>query len=70
MNQTDPTPSLWQMMFSVLAAFFGVQSSSKHARDFTHGKFHQFVILGLIGTVLFVLVVWGVVKLVLGLAGA
>ena len=69
MNDTKRSPSLWQVMSSVLAAFFGVQNSKSHERDFTHGKLHQFVILGLVGTLIFVLTVWGLVKLVVGLAG-
>lgn len=31
-------PTLLQMMHSVLAAAFGVQSGKNRARDFTHGK--------------------------------
>jgi len=69
MNDTNPPPSLWQVMSSVLSAFFGVQNSKSHERDFAHGKLHQFVILGLIGALIFVLMVWGLVKLALGLAG-
>lgn len=60
---------LWQVIRSVLASFLGVQSGKAYERDFTHGKPHQYIIVGLIGTVLFVLTLWGVVKLILYLAG-
>jgi len=69
-SRNEPeTPTLGQTLTSVLAAFFGVQSSSARKRDFTRGKPSHFIILGLIATVLFVLILVGVVKLVLGLAG-
>ena len=54
---------------SVLASGFGVQSNRKREEDFTHGKPSQYIIIGLAVTVLFVLVVWGVVSLVMNLAG-
>jgi len=62
-------PTLLQVFSSVLAAFFGVQSDKNRARDFQHGEPHQFIVVGLILTVVFVLTIWGVVKLVLGIAG-
>lgn len=60
--------SLLQVAQSVLAAFFGVQSERNRARDFQHGSGRTFVIAGLIGTVLFIVVVALVVKLVLSTA--
>lgn len=61
--------TLRQMLQSVLAGALGVQSGKNRARDFSHGKPSQFIILGLGFTLLFVLVILGVVKLVLYLAG-
>ena len=61
--------TLRQMLGSVLAAALGVQSGKNRARDFSHGKPSHFIILGVGFTVLFVLIVLGVVKLVLYLAG-
>ncbi|MET1077961.1 MAG: DUF2970 domain-containing protein [Pseudomonas sp.] len=68
---SDPNkaPTLWQMLHSVLAAAFGVQSGKNRERDFTQGKPSHFIILGLLFTLVFVLVIFGVVKLVLHLAG-
>ncbi|WP_166363065.1 DUF2970 domain-containing protein [Pseudomonas akapageensis] len=63
-------PTFWQMLHSVIAAAFGVQSARNRARDFTHGKPGHFIALGVLFTVLFVLVLIGVVKLVLHLVVA
>lgn len=68
-ERKDEKPGLRQVIGSVLASFIGVQSAKNRERDFRHGKFSHFVIVGLVLTVLFVLVLYGVVKLVLGLAG-
>lgn len=63
------TPSLLGVLGSVLASMFGVQSSRKREEDFTHGKPSQYVIIGLLVTVVFVLTIWGVVSFVMKLAG-
>lgn len=62
-------PTLWQSWMSVMAAFFGVQSSANRERDFTRGKASHFILLGLLATVLLVLVLVGVVRLAMALAG-
>jgi hypothetical protein len=62
-------PTFWQMLHSVLAAAFGVQSGKNRARDFTHGKPSHFVILGILFTAVFALTLYGIVQLVLHLAG-
>jgi len=68
-DEQEKNLTLRQMLGSVLAATFGVQSGKNRARDFSHGKPSHFIILGVGFTVLFVLIVLGVVKLVLYLAG-
>ncbi|MGH8436168.1 MAG: DUF2970 domain-containing protein [Pseudomonas sp.] len=68
-DSNNKPPTFWQMLHSVLAAAFGVQSGKNRARDFTRGKPSHFIILGVLFTALFVLVIFGVVKLVLHLAG-
>jgi hypothetical protein len=68
-NKEGKTPSIWKVLGSVMASMFGVQSSRKHKEDFTHGKPTHYIVVGLGFTVLFVLTVWGVVKLVLYLSG-
>lgn len=44
----DKPPTFWQMLHSVMAAAFGVQSHKNRARDFTHGKPAHFVIIGIV----------------------
>ncbi|MCV0160290.1 DUF2970 domain-containing protein [Pseudomonas aeruginosa] len=66
-NQKPPT--FWQMLHSVMAAAFGVQSGRNRARDFSHGKPVHFIMLGLLFTLVFVLLLAGIVKLVLSISG-
>jgi hypothetical protein len=69
-DDEQPKPlTLRQMLQSVLAGALGVQSGKNRARDFSQGKPSHFVLLGVGFTVAFVLVILGVVKLVLYLAG-
>ncbi len=60
---------MWEVTCSVVAALGGIQSEKNRERDFKHGKPMQFIIIGLIGTIVFVLSLVGVVRLVLHLAG-
>lgn len=62
-------PTLWETVKSVAAAFIGVQSEVNRHRDFSHGKASHFIIIGALATAVFVLTLWGVVQLVLYLAG-
>ena len=62
-------PSLLDVLGSVVASMFGVQSNRKREEDFTHGKPSQYIIIGLLMTVVFIMTIWGVVKLVMKLAG-
>lgn len=62
-------PSFLSVLGSVLASMFGVQSSRRHETDFTHGKPIHYIMVGLLVTLVFILTVWGVVKLVISLAG-
>lgn len=68
-NPQNRPPSFWQMLQSVLAAAFGVQSGKNRARDFTHGKPSHFIVLGVGFTLVFVLLLYALVRLVLHLAG-
>lgn len=63
------SPTIWQVIMSVLASFFGVQSQKNRERDFTRGKPSHYIIAGLILTIVFILVIWSVVRLVLSAAG-
>lgn len=55
------------MLHSVLAAALGVQSGKNRARDFTHGKASHFIALGVLFTLVFVLVLIGLVQLAMHL---
>jgi hypothetical protein len=68
-DQDNKPLSLWEMLQSVFSAALGVQSSKNRARDFSRGKPSHFILLGVLFTALFVLVIFGVVQLVLHLAG-
>ena len=68
-KQEGRAPSLLSVLGSVLASMFGVQSNRKREQDFTHGKPSQYIIIGLLVTVVFMLTIWGVVSLVMKLAG-
>jgi hypothetical protein len=68
-NEQDKPLTLLEMLQSVLSAALGVQSGKNRARDFSRGKPSHFIILGVLFTAVFVLMIFGVVKLVLHLAG-
>ena len=72
-NQPNPQdhkpPGLLQIILSVLAAFFGVQSERNRERDFQHGKSTHYIVVGLIMTLLLIVALVGLVKLVLHSAG-
>lgn len=67
-NGAGKGPSLLNVLGSVLASMFGVQSNRRREEDFTHGKPSHYVVTGLLVTVVFMLIVWGVVSLVMRLA--
>ncbi|MCQ8103380.1 DUF2970 domain-containing protein [Methylomonas sp. SURF-2] len=59
-------PSLLHVVKSVLAAAVGVQSDKNREMDFKHGSLPAYIIVGLIGTVLFILALVTIVSLVTG----
>lgn len=70
-NKPQQTPLTFrEMLQSVLAAAFGVQSAKNRSRDFSRGKPSHFIALGVLSTVLFVLVLLALVKLIVHLAAA
>ena len=70
MTEEIKPPTLWQVAKSVLAAMLGVQKSKNYQRDFQYGKPGQYIILGIVFVTLFILILVGIVRLVLSLAGA
>ncbi|PLV19703.1 DUF2970 domain-containing protein [Pseudomonas guariconensis] len=69
MDDNDPgkPPTFWQMLHSILAAAFGVQSGKNRSRDFTHGKASHFIALGTLFTLVFILALIGLVQLAMHL---
>ena len=65
-DDSNKAPSLLQVIGSVLAAGFGVQSKQNRERDFKHGNAASFIAVGVIATILFILTIYAVVKLVIG----
>ena len=61
MSQKKHRPSLWQVVVSVLASAFGVQSHANYQRDFSQTSGVPFIVVGI---VLVVLLVLGLVLLV------
>lgn len=59
----------FSFMSSIFAAAFGVQSNKNRERDFEHGKFHHFIIGGIVFALLFIFVMIGIVKIVMHYAG-
>lgn len=57
--------SFWQMIFSVTASFFGVQTAKNRERDFKHGNYKHFLAVGILMTVVWYGAIYLVVKLVL-----
>lgn len=68
-DKDDKPLTLREMLQSVLAAAFGVQSGKNRTRDFSRGKPSHFILLGIVFTALFALTLLALVKLVLHLAG-
>lgn len=68
-QDNDKPLTFREMLQSVLAAAFGVQSGKNRARDFSRGKPSHFILLGVLFTSIFVLVLFALVRLVLYLAG-
>jgi hypothetical protein len=59
-------PSILHVVKSVFAAVIGVQSNKNREIDFKHGSLPAYIIVGLIGTVLFIFAIMSVVSLVIG----
>lgn len=62
--QTQEHLTLWQVICSVFAAGFGVQSKENKERDFTRGKPLQFIVAGLFFTICFLIGLITVVNMI------
>ncbi len=65
MNKDGRPLGFFHIVGSVLASFVGVQKSANRERDFRHGRARDFIFVGLVLTALFVLGLWGLVRLVM-----
>jgi len=63
-QSTERGQPLFTVIKSVAAAMIGVQSSKNREEDFARGKPGTYIAIGVVATVLFILAIWGVVKLV------
>lgn len=62
-------PSLLQVVWSIIAALFGVQSARNRERDFRHGKAGDYILVYVILVIALVIAVIAVVSAVLRSAG-
>ena len=67
-DDVDAPPRLREVLGAVFAAAIGIRSREDQERDFRRGSAAQYVVVGVIATLLFVAVVFGVVKFVLAIA--
>ena len=67
-NTTERRPTIWQIIQSVLAGAFGVQTNEARKRDFTSGSPLPYIIGGVVFTLVLIIVLVVVVNLVLGSA--
>ena len=67
-KEQAPPLTFLQMVQSTLWAVLGVQKRDNRERDFTRGNALHFIYMGIGFTVLFVLIMIGVVNLVMSLA--
>ena len=64
-EESQQPVTLFQVVGSVLASFFGVQSSKNRARDFNRGKAHVFIAVGIVMTIVWYGSIYLLVNLIL-----
>ena len=70
-NQVEEeTLALWEVFQGVIAMFIGVQSERNRERQFKYGKAYQFIIVGIIITIFFIVHIILLVKYAMSWAGA
>ena len=61
-------PGIWKMTLSVLASFAGIQNNENHETDEAHIEkvgFMPYIVISVVMTIVFVLVIYGVVQVIL-----
>jgi hypothetical protein len=66
----EETLALWEVFQGVIAMLIGVQSEKNRERQFKYGKLHQFIIVGIVTTIIFILHIILLVKYAMIWAGA
>ncbi len=69
MNEQKNGVRILDVCKSILMSFFGVQKESVRQRDFEKGKPLHFIVAGIVFTLLFIVLLYSLVKLILHLAG-
>lgn len=64
-DDSKSRPSFLRVMFSVMAAFFGVQSEKNRVRDFQHSSILPYIVAGVLFTALFLMTLILIVRQVL-----
>ena len=67
-NDPPAKPGIWKMTLSVLASFAGIQSNQNHDTDEAHIEkvgFMPYIIISVVMTIVFVLLIYGLVQLIL-----
>lgn len=67
MPENTQKPSFWNIIVSVLAAMFGVQTEGNRKRDFNQKNPLPYLIVGIVILIFFVFSVYGLVSLVMRL---
>ena len=57
---------MWEVVKSVLSAFFGVQRDQRRRRDFEHGKAGAFIVTGIVLALVMVILVVVIATLAAG----
>jgi hypothetical protein len=61
-KNSDKKPGFFSVLQSVIAAMFGVQSDSKRQQDFEKGNAAEYIVVGIIMVVVFILTIMWVVN--------
>ncbi|WP_082140318.1 DUF2970 domain-containing protein [Halomonas sp. PR-M31] len=57
---------MWDVVKSVLAAFFGVQQDQRRRKDFEQGKPGAFIIVGILLALVMVAIVFAIARMAAG----
>ncbi|HEY3487204.1 MAG TPA: DUF2970 domain-containing protein [Gammaproteobacteria bacterium] len=69
MSERKKSIGVWEVCKSTLMSFLGVQKESVRKRDFETGRPLHFIVSGIVFTLLFIAILYGIVQLILHFAG-